>query len=169
MELTVQDDGATICIADPGEPTTGTRRLSITKEEGALLARLATGMRVLEIGTGLGVSTQFLASTARFVVTIDPDPWVREHVWRDLPAICHPRASRDDISREFDLVFIDADHETDPTIADIDFAHDKCLRGMIVVHDAKMATVRRALESFGSFGIVDTHFGMGVEFVGWTP
>jgi hypothetical protein len=65
---------------DPGEAYYGgsPKRLSVTDEEAEILAKLATGMTVLELGTGLGVSTKALASTAKSVITVDPDPWVRE-------------------------------------------------------------------------------------------
>lgn len=70
---------------DPGEPTTGVPRVSIADDEVELLASLVAGKRVLEIGTGLGVSARAMASTATEVVTVDIDPWVHANVWPLLP------------------------------------------------------------------------------------
>ncbi len=42
---------------------------------------LVRGLDVLEIGTGLGVSTEWMARTAHSVVTVDIDPWVWKHVF----------------------------------------------------------------------------------------
>jgi hypothetical protein len=66
---------------DPGEPIFMTPRISITDDEGEILYILSKGKDVLEIGTGLGVSTCWLADNAHKVVSVDIDPWVQEKVW----------------------------------------------------------------------------------------
>ena len=65
MKLVPQENGSYTHPADPGEPTTGTPRLSVTELEADILAALVAGRDVLEIGTGLGVSTRAMAATAR--------------------------------------------------------------------------------------------------------
>ena len=82
------DSGSYVCPDDPGEMKYGAGRglprVSITDAEGALLAELVSGLEVLEIGTGLGVSTQWMANTAKRVYTVDIDEWVWRAVWPGL-------------------------------------------------------------------------------------
>lgn len=168
MNLQTLENGSRVCTDDPGEPATGKPRLSITQEEGMLLRWLAKDKRVLEIGTGLGVSTEWLASSAFRVDTVDTDPWVWEHVFASFPVSPTLRCYRDRINlpeRDYDMVFIDGNHTTDDTAADVAFARSVCPRGVIAVHDAKIDKVRVALDGFG---IADTEHGIGFAFVGWT-
>lgn len=151
MSLTRRDDGSYISPDDPGEIAYSSTapRASVTDEEGAILARLATGLRVLEIGTGLGVSTRYLASTADIVFTIDTDPWVQSSVWPDLAVLSNVVcASAIDAWGEFDLVFVDGNHATDSVKADIDRVLPLCKAGgKIVFHDANYPHVREAIDS----------------------
>ena len=125
----------------------------LTKAEGRVLSQLASGKRVLEIGSYCGRSTICLAQTAKHVTSIDP------HDGRATP---NPRdtlseftnniirygvadkvtslSMRDEIAAaRFDVVFIDGDHELDSVRMDI----DKALAalepdGLLVFHDYRL-------------------------------
>lgn len=149
---------------DPGEPSTGRARVSIADDEVRILAYLAAGRRVLEIGTGLGVSTKALASQAKTVCTVDIDPWVQETIWPDLPETVRAR-DQVPIGLRFDLVFIDGNHGTDAVRADIAAARAVCVPGgMIVCHDANYGRVAAGLGAETWFKIDTTH-GLAVSLV----
>lgn len=146
---------------DPGEPSTGHPRLSISDLDAAILAVLARGLLVVEIGTGLGVSTRALASTAAAVQTIDIDPWVHEHIWPDLDAAgIWVRKTRPDIPY-VDLVFIDANHATTAVIEDLRYARSLNPR-IIVCHDSNYDDVRHALD--GEWLYIPTEHGLAVQY-----
>lgn len=155
MELKQRPDGSYTGTGDPGEHSTGHPRVSITDDEGRMLAQMAAGLTVLEIGTGLGVSTGYLASKAKRVVTLDVDGWVHEHVWPTLPANVSTSYDRGEIhGSTFDLVFIDGDHTPGQVLADIEFAKSVCASdGVIVAHDA--IPLARLFEGWNM--IVTTH------------
>ena len=133
---------------DPGEPTTGKPRLSISDKEAEILSALAAGKTVLEIGTGLGVSTRALARYAYAVDTIDVDPWVAGTIVPKLLEECpNVRAFGTREGHEFyDLVFIDGSHDTNAVLDDLAFAEQHILgSALIVCHDARYSNVRQAL------------------------
>lgn len=129
-------------------------------EEGKVLAELARGKRVLEIGSYCGLSTIYIARTAEHVTAVDywdgrgtPNP-------RDTLATFNANIERygltekvkafradelwhgslDEIrfSGPFDLVFIDADHAYEAVTADIEFAASKLAPGgLLAFHDYK--------------------------------
>lgn len=151
---------------DPGEPTTGKPRVSVTEDECRVLTWLAHGRRVLEIGTGLGVSTRAMSKSARYLLTVDPDPWVQREVW---PTLCCEKDStlagyyEQTIPAYFDLAFIDGDHEEEAVMRDIRSVLPLLDEdGLIVLHDTNLEGVRRAAESFGTLVRMDTkgHLGM---------
>jgi len=120
-------------------------RGSVTLEEGRILLLLAIGRNVLEIGTGLGVSTLCLEQTAESITTIDPDPWVLEHVKLPERVI---RLEKIDLARgPFDLAFIDGLHDTASVRKDIEDVR-KLLHpsGLIVFHDTNQPPVRVAID-----------------------
>lgn len=168
MNLQTLENGSKVCPDDPGEPTTGIRRISVTDEEAAFLAVLARGKKVLEIGTGLGVSTRALASTASFVMTIDIDPWVLDNValkiQRDSEIEVSYRSDIESLQDTYEMVFIDGDHRTDRVMVDLFHAYSRVpLKGMIVVHDAKMPEVAAALDD--TWIHVDTHHGLAIKII----
>jgi hypothetical protein len=124
---------------DPGEiGYVGTpKRRSVTDAEAGILAHLAKGCAVLEIGTGLAVSTRALACTARSVVTVDTDSWVTDPL---LPGVRFVREVPPGIP--FDLAFIDGNHETLAVLADL----DRCRAvPSLAVHDTNLPSVAAAL------------------------
>jgi predicted O-methyltransferase YrrM len=137
-----QHDAQYRCPSDP-DPD----RASVTLQEGIVLADWAAGKRVLEVGTGLGVSTVCLADTATEVVTIDPDEWVHANV--TLPANVVRVRSLDEVRGTFDLAFIDGDHTYDAVVRDI----EECLvhmnaDGHVAFHDISHPDVARAVAQF---------------------
>ena len=142
------DGGSLQRTDDPGEPTTGKPRISIAADEIRILTEAARGHVVLEIGTGLGISTRALAEYAKAVITVDPDPWVKQHIRPTLPGNVLHIVSLDkfDNTIPFTMAFIDGDHSTESTTRDINTATDRCLPGSrIYIHDAKYPNVAAAL------------------------
>lgn len=147
---------------DPGEPQTGKPRVSIAAEEAIILAAFAHGRTVLEIGTGLGVSTRAIATTAEHVATVDIDTWVHDTIWPELPdnvtTLTAPPGDVDDDT--FDMVFIDGDHATEAVRRDIDTALRVAPSGLLVAHDAHADNVRYALDD--RWHVINTEHGLGV-------
>lgn len=148
MDLTTEPIGYSH-HADPGEPTTGKPRLSISDNEAEILSALAAGKVVLEIGTGLGVSTRALARHAFMVDTVDPDAWVHQTIVPELIRD-HPNVlavdNRKLLAPPYDLIFIDGSHDTSDVTNDIMFAENLLgAGGLIVCHDARYSNVRAAL------------------------
>lgn len=141
MKLVKTEYGNWRCPDDPGEiGYDNWQRRSVTEEETAILSRWAKGKKVLEIGTGLGVSTSALAQTALSVVTVDPDPWVQCEIEgvefrRDWP------------EGRFDLIFIDGDHSYQATRSDIQRARG--MAPLIALHDTYLMEVAAAIRDEG--------------------
>lgn len=154
-------DGAVFSPDDPGEwcgpdVPRGRRRISPTPEECAFLSTLMLGRRVLEIGTGLGVSTVAIMRTARSVISIDPDPWVRDHVAPGFPSD-HPSTFFWGYSEDFpgtpagairfEAVFIDGNHDGDDPLRDLRIAQTLLVpHGLVVLHDHHLGDVAAACE-----------------------
>lgn len=161
MNLIPHSTGSYVHGDDPGEPTTGEPRLSITEVEGEMLAVLAAGRSVLEFGTGLGVSTRALARTARKVYTVDIDEWVQETIWPTLPDNVSTCDDRDRLPI-VDMVFIDGDHTEEGTAADVAAAM-RLASELIIMHDTSAPTVRAACDDEWLF--IGTTHGLGVRYV----
>jgi predicted O-methyltransferase YrrM len=123
---------------DPGEPTTGVPRVSIADDEVELLASLVVGLRVLEIGTGLGVSAKAMAKTAAEVVTVDVDEWVHANIWPLLPRNVRGFTSLAEVEGLFDAVFIDGDHSRHAVKRDVEQAEQFAPGGLLIAHDANV-------------------------------
>lgn len=148
---------------DPGEPVIGKPRVSITEAEGLILSGLALGKNVLEIGTGLGVSTRALAKYAISVITHDIDPWVQQAIWPELrDALSNVSFTPHRPEIRVDVVFIDADHDTAAVRADIEYA-ETCLgkHGLIIAHDTNYQTVQSALDN--RWQRIPTEHGLGLR------
>lgn len=145
VRLVPAPDGAT--EAQHRCPEDSAQRASVTMAEGMILAEWARGLFVLEIGTGLGVSTACIASTAEFVLTVDPDPWVLNNV--NLP----PNVSRSlklppDPRPFFHMAFIDGEHDFASVGRDIAEASRRVRPGgWLVFHDYGQLEVRRAIDA----------------------
>lgn len=150
---------------DPGEPSTSNPRVSVTDEEAAILAALFHKMTVVEFGTGLGVSTRALASTAQRVHTVDIDPWVHGTIWPSLPANVSRHKGRAQLPNIVDGAFIDGDHSVEATRDDVDDAAHRAIL-LIVVHDFNADPVRSAAESVTDGWLsVPTRHGLGVKWL----
>lgn len=152
INLEVGSDGTWHHTEDPGEPVApdmtrkDQKRTSVHPEELRLLQGLAACKRVLEIGTGVGVSARGFAQVSPEVVSLDPDPWVHEKIWpllRDCPTL-HCYDDRAKVPSDFyaDFIFIDGLHTADAVKNDLEYACTKLSpEGMIVLHDTNNADV----------------------------
>jgi len=170
-ELKRDSAGSYTHRTDPGEPSTGLPRVSVTEEEAGILGELVEGGEVLELGTGLGVSTRALAATASHVHTVDIDPWVAAEVWPTLPFNVTTSANRLPWISCFDAAFVDADHSTEATTIDLMCAVGAVkFGGTVICHDAKYPSVRAALEEleglFGPWEYLTTEHGLALLTVG---
>jgi predicted O-methyltransferase YrrM len=160
-------EGAIYRSDDPGEPGVGAPRIAIDPWEGRLLSELAIGKRVIEIGTGLGISTAALARSAFEVVTVDVDPWVAAVIAPTLPPTVTFRSTCPNPGDypPFDLAFIDGCHSADAVTADVK-AVLPLLRhqALVVFHD--WPAVAEAVEALGvKAAPVTTRYGLGLAFV----
>jgi hypothetical protein len=120
IRLERNPDAGYVSPDDTGEAcySTGSRRVGVNDAEAAILAGGLAGRVVLEIGTGLGVSTRAIASRAKRVCTVDVDPWVIERV--------HPAINQRNIytatailpSDWYNGAFIDGDHRYEAAVRD---------------------------------------------------
>jgi SAM-dependent methyltransferase len=154
---------------DPGEWGWKTPRLSVTPSEERVLALIAEGCRVLEIGTGLGISTKALATGAREVVTVDIDPWVAANIAPSLPEnVRFLSALPDPTEEKFDLVFIDGCHIAEALRVDLKEAKQRLYpRGIIVLHDTQYDHVRSVVNEVVHYSFfINSEHGIGII---WQP
>jgi predicted nicotinamide N-methyase len=146
MKLELLPTTAFFCPDDPGEPGLGAKRWSVCSAEARILSELFRGLDVLEIGTGLGISTNTMAEKARSVHTVDIDPWVERYVVPTLANNVHFYKNINRVIRPLDAAFIDGLHSTEQCAKDIKEAM-KIVKngGLIVLHDANMNSIRRAI------------------------
>ena len=142
---------------------------SMSAAEVARLAELATGRRVLEVGSWLGHSTVAMARTAAVVHAVDwhrGDPqagWdetlhgfydnLTLHDVRD-SVVLHVGRAETVLplfrTRSFSFAFHDAYHETEAVAADLHEIGRLVERGgLIAVHDYGLFGVREAVDAFG--------------------
>lgn len=131
-------------------------------EEAAELARLAEGRTILELGAWKGRSTTALASTARYVVSVDrhrgiPDVGndsLSEYIAnvRSLPNVAMVVASFEEfvpLLGHFDLVYVDGEHTAEAVARDVRLAVARDPE-VIAFHDWDLETVRQ-----GAWEILD--------------
>jgi len=161
MNLVTAPNGYT-CPTDPGEPGLGLQRWSVSDLEARIVSEFCCGRDVLEIGTGLGVSTRAIAKMARVVHTVDIDPWVKENV--ELPDNAIFYSDIREVPEGLDVAFIDGLHSTEQCVIDILNARMKVkLGGLLIFHDAKMQSVMRALINLHPT-LINTAAGMAIAW-----
>lgn len=137
MNLTRTEFDNFFCPDDPGEASAGGNpRRSVTVQEARILREWAVGQKVLEIGTGLGISTRALAASAKEVVSVDVDPWCHSF---QFPS--NVRLMRDVPDENFDLAFIDGDHRYEAVMKDI----ARVKAPVIAFHDCDHPQVLQAI------------------------
>ena len=164
MTLLRDESGSYTASDDPGEPTTKAPRLSVTDEEGAILAVLAMNRSVLEIGTGLGVSTTYLARHAVSVTTFDPDAWVQKEIYPKVEKNERVRGT-DRLPQHgwWDMVFIDGDHAVEQVRRDLLYAFGRLGNGgLIVAHDANAKNVKAAVDEWANPIYLTTTHGLAI-------
>jgi predicted O-methyltransferase YrrM len=154
-----------LCPDDPGEPGSHQKRWSVNAIEARIVSELFRGLNVLEIGTGLGVSTREIAKRAKMVYTVDIDPWVRKNVV--LPENAKFFSSTNDVPEGLDAAFIDGLHSYAQCTQDIKDAR-RIVKddGLFVFHDAKMKAVEQAIRNSKMEVVwIGTYAGMAL---GWS-
>lgn len=137
-------------------------RHSVSREQATLLADMARGGAVLEVGSFMGGSTVVLASVARYVVSVDPHDTSISNLRtflanlerygvhrRVIPIVGYSQAVLPLLqSGAFDAAFIDGDHREPQPAWDLAQAQ-RLVRpgGVIVMHDTQIPGVRAALNS----------------------
>jgi predicted O-methyltransferase YrrM len=154
-----------LCPSDPGEPGGG-QRWSVNSIEARILSELLRCLDVLEIGTGLGISTNKISDTAREVYTVDIDPWVEKNIALTLADNVHFFRDIDEVPKGLDAAFVDGKHTYEQCIRDIKNARIIVKAGgLIVLHDAKVKEVHRAIVDSGlECTLIDTVAGLAI---GW--
>jgi predicted O-methyltransferase YrrM len=157
-----------LCPTDPGEPGWGTQRLSVNDLEAKIVSEFARGKTVLEIGTGLGVSTLKLAETAKMVYTVDIDSWVAKNIAPTLPDNVRFFKSIDEygITPGFDMAFVDGFHEYEQCSKDINSVMYLVNRGgVLLFHDFHIPAVAKAIhDSHLNVVYIRTIAGMGLAW-----
>jgi SAM-dependent methyltransferase len=155
-----------LCPDDPGEPGRLEPRWSVNLIEARIVSELCRGLDVLEIGTGLGVSTKEIAKRAKSVYTVDIDRWVKKNVEPDLPDNVYFFDNIEKVLPILDAAFIDGLHSFNQCTADIQDAR-RIVKpdGLFIFHDMKMPEVFRAVMGSGlEVSCIDTYAGMAL---GW--
>ena len=133
------------CPEDPGEPG-GSKRWSVNDSEARVISELCHERNVLEIGTGLGVSTKAIAGRAKKVYTVDVDEWVRNTVVPELPENVEFFSDIRQVPRNLDVAFIDGLHTHEQVLKDIkDARHHVKKDGIFIFHDGKIRGVFKAI------------------------
>jgi hypothetical protein len=153
-----------LCPDDPGEPGRNQPRWSVNDTEARLVSELLAGRKVLEIGTGLGVSTRKIAEKSD-VFTVDIDPWVKKTIAPTLPKNVKFYDNIKDVPRPLDAAFIDGFHAYEACSQDILDALEIVPNGIFVFHDTKINNVYRAvLDSGLEFVTMHTVCGMAIAW-----
>ena len=154
------------CKNDPGEPNWNTPRLSVNDIEARIVSEFCRGLDVLEIGTGLGVSTREMAKRARKVHTVDIDLWVKNNIVPGLPENVVFWESIENIPKGLGAAFVDGYHEYMQCLKDIeDVKRLVKPGGILLFHDYRMPAVFRAVSVSGLDAVViETTAGLGLAW-----
>ena len=138
------------CPEDPGEPGLGEKRWSTDLGEARIVSELLKGLEVLEIGTGLGVSTKIIAEKAYWVHTVDVDQWVKDNVVNDLPRNTSFYTDIAKVPMMIEGAFIDGLHTYEQCLIDIANAKFHVQKGgLLIFHDANMPAIHQAVVDSG--------------------
>lgn len=145
---------------------------AVTEAECERLAELASGRRVLEIGSFLGRSTIALASTAEQVVSVDWHQGDEDAGWQDTLRVFQYNLARyhatnvkvvvariedADLEGGFDLVFVDAAHDDDSVAIHWQIACSLVKDdGVVAFHDYGRFNVQAILDESGEWEVVET-------------
>lgn len=153
-------------LDDPGENCNGRHRWSINDKEAHILQELFRNRVVLEIGTGLGFSTNKIAEVASAVMTVDTDPWVEKAVAPELKENVSFYNNLEKVGKFADCAFIDADHSYEAVLQDIKKVRELIPQGaLIVFHDANQEGVMRAIIDSGlDATLILTGGGLGLTW-----
>ena len=155
---------------DPGEPGRNQPRWSVNDAEAKIIGELCKDCRVLEIGTGLGVSTRAILKQAKCVYTVDIDPFVIEKVFPELQnefygrVACFKELNREWESMPLNAFFLDGFHEYNQCKKDIAAARPWLTKGAIMIfHDLYIDGVYRGIIDSGLTPLhIQTVAGIGV-------
>ena len=159
MELALAPNGY-MCPDDTKQ------RWSVNEIEARIVSELCRGLDVLEIGTGLGVSTKAIASQARHVYTVDVDRWVKDNV---VPALPENVTFLDDVRDvpNVDAAFIDGSHTYQQCKKDIRSSRKVVKTGGIYIfHDVKIEAVALAIRqsNFKAAVWIETYAGLALAY-----
>jgi predicted O-methyltransferase YrrM len=116
----------------------------VTRGEAEKLGTASIGCRVIELGTGLGVSTVYMAYTAQLVDTVDPEPWV--HKALTLPENVTQFKHVTEVYGEYEFAFIDGHHDYKSVRSDILSVLPMMVKnGAIGFHDTGFDDVSKAI------------------------
>lgn len=151
-------------------------RSAVTPAESAVLARLAAGKRVLEIGSQYGYSTVLMAQTAKLVHAVDwhrgdkivghrpslPVMWQNLARYRVMDKVIIHVGRSDTVlplfrPRSFGFAFHDSYHSVDNVRADVEMILPLLEKGALL-----------AFHDYGKFGVTEAVDGLGFERVSLT-
>ena len=156
---------------DPGEPGRNQPRWSVNDLEARIVGELCRKGIVLEIGTGLGVSSRAILKTCYKLMTVDSDPWVWNNVFPELKkefgekVHCYPlKANNVKTPTRFDALFLDGFHEYEQVKKDIANYRGELKHGAIMIfHDLYIDGVYRGIIDSGLTPLhIQTTAGIGV-------
>jgi len=136
------------CPQDPGEPfyDKASPRWSVNEIEARVISELCYKRNVLEIGTGLGISTKEIAKRAKMVYTVDIDDWVKTNVVPSLPKNTKFFSDVREAPKNMDVAFIDGRHVYEQVVEDIKNAREHVRKdGTFIFHDGKIGGVFKAI------------------------
>jgi hypothetical protein len=160
---------------DPGEPGRNQPRWSVNDREARIIGELCRGLDVLEIGTGLGISTKAINEKAADLDTVDIDLFVQQNIFPELKKLgvfCHN--SFEDCVKDMDpdpkistrwtALFLDGFHEYNQVKKDIAAARPWLAPGAIMIfHDLYIDGVYRGIIDSGLAPLhIQTVAGIGV-------
>ena len=156
---------------DPGEPGRNQPRWSVNDVEARIIGELCRGLHVLEIGTGLGISTRAIAKRAAKTVTVDIDQFVQNKIVPGLISefpdklICYNVwPIMDGMQTPFTAFFLDGYHEYNQVKKDIATARPILAdHAIMIFHDLYIDGVYRGIIDSGLTPLhIQTTAGIGV-------